>query len=107
MNIEDKAREHWSLYLIRSGDSSLYTGISTDVSRRLGEHENEDKKNKGAKALRGKAPLSLVYQIVVGDRSEALKLEYRIKQLSKSQKEELITLPNDLSELETWLQDNR
>lgn len=93
----------WSLYLLRSADDRLYTGISTDVSRRFAEHENSDGKNKGAKALRGKAPLRLVYRLVVGNRSDALKLEYRVKQLTRAQKEELIGLPAELEELEIWL----
>lgn len=94
----------WSLYLIRTGDGSLYTGVSTDVQRRFAEHENTDKKNKGAKALRGRGPLNLVFKIVVGDRSDALKLEYRIKQLSRTDKERLIGRGTNLEELKTWLQ---
>ncbi len=107
MSINEKARENWSLYLIRAGDGSLYTGISTDVSRRFDEHQNSDKKDKGAKALRGKAPLSLVYQIVAGSRSEALKLEYKIKQLNKNRKEKLIDLRVDSGGLKTWLLNNQ
>ncbi|HAR07924.1 MAG TPA: hypothetical protein DCR98_05850, partial [Cobetia sp.] len=45
---------------------------------------------RGAKALRGKGPLTLCYQQVVGDRSRALKLEYRVKQLSVAAKRRLI-----------------
>ncbi len=93
----------WSLYIVRSADNTLYTGVSTDVRRRFTEHENKDKKNRGAKALRGKAPLSLVYSLVVGNRSDALKLEYKVKQLSKAQKEELIKLPAKIEELKKWL----
>ncbi len=103
MSVADSPKPEWSLYLIRSGDGNLYTGISTDVKRRFGEHENKDKKNKGAKALRGKAPLSLAYQIVVGDRSEASKLEFKVKKLSKTLKEQLIDQQIDLEELQTWI----
>ena len=74
-----------------------------DVGRRFAEHENRDGKNRGAKALRGKSPLDLVYSVEVGNRSEALKLEYRIKQLTRAQKEELLILPAKLEELKTWL----
>lgn len=94
------------LYLIRSGDGRLYTGISTDVKRRFSEHQNKDNRNKGAKALRGKAPLSLVYEIAVGNRSEASKLEYRIKQLNKARKEEMIQLDVGLDELKAWIEKN-
>ena len=78
----------WHLYLIRCGDGSLYTGISTDVSRRLLEHQDAGKK--AAKYLRGKGVLSLAYQTEVGDRSAAAKLEYTVKQLSKLHKEQLV-----------------
>jgi len=107
MSKNTEAAPLWWLYLVRTADGSLYTGISTDVQRRFAEHENKDNKNKGAKALRGKAPLRLVFQIVVGNRSDALKLEYKVKQLSRAQKQELIGLDTELMEFETWLQTKR
>ena len=94
----------WSLYLVRTAEGSLYTGVSKDVKRRLSEHENKDKKNKGAKALRGKGPLTMVFKIVVGNKSDALMLEYKIKQLSRIDKERLISRTTELEELKTWLQ---
>ncbi|MBY5920161.1 GIY-YIG nuclease family protein [Ferrimonas balearica] len=84
----------WYLYLIRTNAGHLYTGITTDVSRRFSEHLAGAPK--GARALRGKGPLTLVYQTLVGDRSTALKLEYRVKQMSKAQKEALVTLQQPL-----------
>jgi putative endonuclease len=104
MNDENEEAEQWSLYLVRTAQGSLYTGVTTDVLRRFQEHENKDKKNKGAKALRGKGPLTLVFEIVVGNRSDALKLEYRIKQMSRTDKELLINRSADPEELKTWLQ---
>ncbi|MFT4861760.1 MAG: putative endonuclease [Pseudohongiellaceae bacterium] len=80
----------WFVYIIRCGDSSLYTGITVDVKRRLKEHSGESGVNKGAKSLRGKLPLSLVFSTPLNCRSAALKLEYKIKQLSKAKKEELV-----------------
>ena len=83
----------WHLYMIRGSDDSLYTGITIDVKRRFEEHSNQSHlagTNKGAKALRGKYPLLLELQIPVGNKSEAAKLEYKIKQLSKSEKEALV-----------------
>lgn len=77
----------WFLYLIRTSDSTLYTGITTDVPRRLAQHQA----GIGAKALRGKEGLSLAFAAEVGERGLALRLEYRIKQLTKRQKERLIT----------------
>ena len=89
----------WFLYLLRCGDGSLYTGISTDVERRLRQHRDVRGGGKGAKSLRGKQPLSLLLQIPVTNRSEALKLEYRIKQLSKNEKEALVSGQRDLHQL--------
>ncbi|MDP6414415.1 MAG: GIY-YIG nuclease family protein [Gammaproteobacteria bacterium] len=84
-------REQWHLYLIRASDSSLYTGITIDVERRFLEHQNPTSgSSKGAKALRGKLPLSLVFQVPAGNRSAASQLEYRIKRLTKGQKEALV-----------------
>ncbi|MEQ9877377.1 GIY-YIG nuclease family protein [Pectobacterium aroidearum] len=83
---EHAEHPQWYLYILRTVTGALYTGITTDVSRRLNQHQT----GKGAKALRGKGELTLVFHCLAGDRSNALKLEYRIKQLSKSQKERLV-----------------
>ncbi|MDR0217620.1 MAG: GIY-YIG nuclease family protein [Enterobacteriaceae bacterium] len=80
-------KSDWYLYLIKTRNGALYTGITTDVSRRLMQH----RAGKGAKALKGKAPLTLVYHCSVRDKSTALKLEYRVKQLNKQKKERLVT----------------
>jgi putative endonuclease len=76
---------NWFLYLIRCRNGRLYTGITTDVERRFEEHESGDKK--GSKYLRGKTPLKLVMKKRVGDRSMALKIEAKVKKLSKIKKE--------------------
>lgn len=78
----------WWVYLIRCGDQSLYCGITTDVPRRFTEHQEQGPKS--AKYLRGRMPLTLVYQCAIGDRSEASREEYRIKRLSRTRKEMLI-----------------
>lgn len=80
--------DSWSVYMVRRADGALYTGIATDVERRLGEHE--DGKGRGAKALRGRGPLTLVLSHVVGERGRAQQLEARIKRLSKARKEQLL-----------------
>nr|WP_228005963.1 GIY-YIG nuclease family protein [Xenorhabdus sp. BG5] len=77
---------NWHIYLIRTRDGSLYTGITTNISRRFMQHAA----GKGAKCLRGKDPLTLVYQSQVGNKGVALKMEYRVKKLSKQQKERLV-----------------
>jgi putative endonuclease len=73
----------YSVYLVRCRDGSLYTGIATDVARRIREHEDSPR---GAKFLRGKGPLTLVYQREIGDRSTASRIEFAIKQLPKADK---------------------
>ena len=76
----------YHLYILQCKDSSLYTGITTDVQRRLQEH----KVGKGAKYTRAKGVEKIVYQEKCGTRSEALKREIEIKKLTKVKKLELI-----------------
>ena len=78
----------WNVYLVRCRDGALYTGITTDVSRRFAQHQQNE--GKGAKYLRGKGPLQLVFKRKIWRRSLALRVECKIKSLSKGQKEELI-----------------
>jgi putative endonuclease len=79
----------WFLYMVRTATGQLYTGISTDPVRRLRQHQGE--LSGGAKALRGKGPLRLVYQQIMVNRAEASKAEYQLKQLSKAAKEQRIS----------------
>ncbi len=91
-----KSVSEWYVYLIRDRNNSLYCGISTDVDRRFAQHSA----GKGAKALKGKGPLELVWSERVGDsRSLALKVEYKVKRLKKTQKEQLIKQQTDLANL--------
>lgn len=78
----------WSVYMIRCGNGSLYTGIATDVERRFSEHLEQGPK--AAKYLRGRLPLELVYRKEIGNRSEASKEELRIKRLGVSAKLALV-----------------
>ena len=75
----------WFLYVIRYKHGKLYTGITTDVERRFAEHTSNGKK--GARCLRGKAPLTLVMKKEIGCKSKALKIEAKVKNLSKIKKE--------------------
>ena len=75
----------WYLYILRCGDGTLYTGITTDVERRFNAHQS----GKGAKYTRGRGPLELVYQETCGTHSQALKRELKIKSLSRAEKEKL------------------
>ncbi|WP_163559433.1 GIY-YIG nuclease family protein [Halomonas sp. NO4] len=72
----------WYLYVIETAGGALYTGITTDVARRLAQHAA----GRGAKALRGRGPLTLVHQEAVGSRGEALRLEAAVKRLSAAGK---------------------
>jgi putative endonuclease len=75
------------LYIIRCADDTLYTGIACDVERRLQNHAGG--KN-GAKYLRGRGPLELVFSARVGGRGEAQRLESRVKRLSREDKLALV-----------------
>ena len=78
----------WHVYMIRCRDQSLYTGISNDVARRFEAHKKMGKQ--GAKYLRGRGPLELVFDKKAGSRSSALKMERMIKKYSKAKKELIV-----------------
>ena len=80
----------WKLYILRCGDGSLYTGITTDVEKRLETHRS----GKGAKYTRGRGPLELVYREGCGSHSQALRREAEVKRMSRQQKCELIAQVN-------------
>lgn len=75
------------LYILKCKDGTLYTGITTDVSRRVSEHNSS---TKGAKYTKPRRPVVLVYSKKFKNRSIASKEEARIKSLSKLEKETLI-----------------
>lgn len=77
----------WFLYMIQTRHSTLYTGVTTDVERRLSQHAS----GKGAKYLRGKAPLTLVFHQEVESKGVALSLEAKVKKLTKVKKLDLIS----------------
>lgn len=83
----EPAEPGWFVYVLRTRDGHLYTGISTDPERRLREHESG---KLGAKSLRGKGPLRLEWYQQVSNRSEASQIEARIKKLTKAAKELLL-----------------
>ena len=81
------AETEYSVYIVRCGDDTYYTGISQDVARRIVEHESSPR---GAKYLKGRGPLTLVFSEAVGDRSAASRVDYRVKRLDRIGKEALI-----------------
>lgn len=86
--VAEVTASEWFLYIIRTKQQHLYTGVTTDVARRFAEHQLGGAK--GAKALRGKGPLRLVFQQAVASKQQAMRLEYAIKQLPKPAKERLV-----------------
>jgi len=76
----------WMVYMIRAADNSLYTGITNDLDQRLAAHEQ----GRGAKYLRGRQPLEVVWSEHQPDRSAAAKREAAIKRLSRSEKLDLV-----------------
>ena len=82
--------KQWLVYILQCGDGTLYTGVTDDLPHRLEMH----RAGKGAKYTRGRSPLTLVYQENVSSYSEALKREYRIKQLPRAEKLKMIEYYN-------------
>jgi len=81
--------KHWYVYMLRCADDSLYTGITTDIERRLGEHNNTSK-SVGAKYTRSRRPVKLVYHEQLLTRAEATSRELEIKSLNRCDKLKLI-----------------
>lgn len=77
------------IYILKCSDETLYTGITTDIQRRVNEHNNSDK---GAKYTKLRRPVTLVYSEESQDRSSASKREYAIKKLTRKEKLELINV---------------
>ena len=74
------------VYVIECADGSLYTGYTTDVERRVAEHDGGD----GAKYTRCRTPVELVHSESFDSRSAAMSREHEIKQLSRAEKERLV-----------------
>lgn len=77
------SKKVWYVYLVKCSDSSFYCGITTCLSRRINEHNNT---KKGAKYTRSRRPVLLVASTSCHSRSEALKVEARVKKLSRDKK---------------------
>ena len=76
----------YSVYIVECNDKTFYTGITNNVNKRIIEHNNS---NRGAKYTKTRRPVCLKYMILCNSKSEALKLEYKIKRLSHKNKEKL------------------
>ncbi|MFE8070896.1 GIY-YIG nuclease family protein [Marinobacteraceae bacterium S3BR75-40.1] len=91
----------WWLYLLRTENGSLYTGVTVDVERRFLQHAGE--RPGGARHFRATRPVLMAYRVEVGDKRLAMRCEYRIKRLPKSRKEALVSLQPALAELLDYL----
>jgi putative endonuclease len=80
LEVED--RYMWFVYIVQCSDETLYTGSTNDLERRIKQHND----GKGARYTSGRRPVKLVRSFEVENKSAALKLEYKIKQLPREKK---------------------
>jgi putative endonuclease len=78
------AAGRWCVYVLRCNDGSLYTGITTDVARRVAEHNGDG--GAGARYTRGRRPVELLYVEAAASRGEAARREAAIKRLDRARK---------------------
>jgi|GEM_PF-470856 len=79
----------WFVYLLRCADNSLYAGITTDIERRVKEHNDDNKR--AAKYTRARRPVALAYMEKAEDKKCAAQREYRLRKLNKPAKEALVS----------------
>jgi putative endonuclease len=79
----------WYVYMVECADGSYYTGVTTDVSRRVCEHNGVGTVGKGAKYTQARRPVRLVYSEVAAGRGAAQEREHALRQLNRRAKEEL------------------
>lgn len=85
----------WCVYMLECSDSTIYTGITNDLERRIKVHNS----GKGSKYVKTRLPVKLVWSIESENRSEASKLEIKIKKLSRVQKINIIENKKEVSDL--------
>ena len=83
MKSSEQKQPAWYVYIVRCSDNTLYTGIATDLERRIHEHNNSPK---GSKYTRARRPVELVYSEIMHNRSQASRRENLIKQLTNREK---------------------
>jgi len=79
----------WFVYLARCADDTLYCGITNDVVARLAAHNA----GKGARYTRTRTPIEIIVVRRCANKGRALRLEYRVKQLTRTQKQRLVATP--------------
>lgn len=80
----------WHVYIIRCADGTLYTGVTTDIDKRIWQHNHSPR---GARYTRARRPVQLVYSETAADRAAACRREAAIKRCARSGKEALIATP--------------
>lgn len=85
--MSDSNPSQWFVYILRCADDTLYTGVTTDLERRLHQHNHLVT---GARYTRARRPVTLVWHCRADSHSAACQQEYRIKQLSRAEKQQLI-----------------
>lgn len=93
----------WSVYILRCGNGALYTGVTTDVPRRVREHQSGGRR--AARFTRAFAPVELAYHCPIGTKRMACRIEYRIKQLPREKKEWIVSRNVSMERLIKWLDD--
>ena len=88
--MNEEVMNKWFVYILRCADNSLYTGITTDIERRVKEHNDDNRR--AAAYTRARRPLELVYSESHESRSKATKRELEIKKLSRIQKQTLFSI---------------
>lgn len=88
--VEITKESNWFVYILRCADNTLYTGVTTDIKRRVKEHNGEGAKGKGAKYTKPRRPVTLAYQESALSRSSALIREAQLRKLSKIEKQKLV-----------------
>jgi len=79
----------WFVYMLACSDGTLYTGVTTDVVRRVAEHNGEGAAGRGAKYTKARRPVTLVYHEPAFDRSAAQMREHALRLLSRAEKQKL------------------
>ncbi len=79
---------HWFVYMLRCNDNTFYTGITTNLQRRLNEHNSS---TSTTRYTRARQPVTLVYTEPAKDRSTAASREYQIKKMPRKEKEQLLS----------------
>ncbi len=82
----------WHVYILLCADGTYYTGVTTDVSRRVSEHNGGGAAGKGAKYTQARRPVRLVYSEVAAGRGAAQTREHALRKLNRRAKEELANL---------------